>query len=769
MSALFKGRREDPRLLTGQGRYTADISLPGQAHAAFVRSDRAHAGIVSVDTAEAMALPGVLHVLTGADVAKAGFKSPTPINPGPGVAGSTLKDPHRPALAHERVRFAGEPVALVVAETEAIALEACELIVVDYAEMPVMTRASDACAPQAALLHDTVPGNLAFEFEYGDRAATEPGFANAAHVVRLELDAQRIAGNPMEPKAALVAFDAASGCFDIYTQTQGMADIQTALAHVTGVARENFRIHMLDVGGAYGVRNEVYPEHAALVLAARTAGRPVKWVGTRSESIISDHHGRAAEMTGELALDKDGIFLALRVEWLINMGAYCTNAGPLINTVAAPRSMAANAYCVPAIYGHHRLVLTNTTPTTAYRGAGRPNVAYLWERLVDEAAKVTGIDRIELRRRNLIPKEAFPYKTPTGSVYDSGDLTGLLDAALTEAAWDGFAARQAEAKARGRLRGIGCAVFIEPSGSVGQESIAITFGSDGRPSLFTLAGPSGQGYETVYPKIVAKILGLDADSLTLRSSDPAGPVLTGTGSYGSRSLISHGSALHHGALEVVAKGLELAARQLEVSAADIVFDRGRYTVKGTDLAISFQDLAKRHAGAGPHPLDTATKVPVSAAFPSGAHVSEVEIDPETGEVEIVNYVAVDDCGVVYNHKIVEGQMLGGLMQGIGQVMGEQCVYDPDSGQLLTGSFMDYVMPRADALPNVTLRDRPVPSPANPLGAKGAGEAGATGSVPCLANAVHHALAAAGVGQVAMPYTMSRIWSAIQGGNNRRAQ
>ena len=760
MSAPFTGRREDRRLLTGGGRFTADWDLPGQAHGAFLRSDRAHARIVQIDTVAALAIPGVIRVLTGADVAAAGYKHPEAMGLPPGAGGMTLLVPERPALAHGVVRFAGEPVALVVAETADQALEAVEAIAVEYDDLSVVTQAGEAALADAVQLHESVPGNLVFEFEYGDKAKAEAAFAGAHRVIKLQLDAQRIAGVPMEPKACLASYDKASGRFDVYMQTQGMGDILTGFAHVTGLPRDKFRIHAHDVGGAYGVRNELYPENIAVVLAAQLTGRPVKWVGTREETLVSDHHGRAALLTGELALDKDARFIGLKVDWLINMGAYCSNAGPLINTVAAPRTMATNVYRVPAIAGHHRLVVTNTTPTTAYRGAGRPNVAYLWERLVDEAARVTGLDRVEIRRRNLIAKEHFPYQTPTGSTYDSGDPAGLLDDALAASNWSGFAARRKEAETRGRLRGIGLALFIEPSGSVGSEEIAITFRSDGTLALHTLAGPSGQGYETVYPEIVAKVLGLDAEKLKLKNSDPDGPVLTGTGSFGSRSLISHGAALHAGALEVVAKGREIAAGLLEVAAGDLDFQSGRYTVKGTDLSISLEDIAGRHKGSGPNPLDTTTKLAISSAFPSGAHIAEVEIDPGTGRIEIVDYTAVDDCGIVYNHKIVEGQMRGGLMQGIGQVMGEQCIYDNDSGQLLTGSFMDYVMPRADALAKLTLIDRPVPSPANPLGAKGAGEAGATGSVPALANAVHDALALVGIGHIEMPYTPGRIWEAI---------
>jgi carbon-monoxide dehydrogenase large subunit len=705
-------------------------------------------------------MPGVLQVLTGADVKAAGWKTPQAMSLPPGVGGFVLKVPERPCLAVERVRFAGEPVAMVVAETEAQALEAIEAVAVEYEELPVLASAQAAIADGAVLLHDSVPGNLAFDFDFGDKDATAAQFAKARRVVNVVLEAQRIAGVPMEPKACLAAWDRASGVCDVYMQTQGMGDLLTGLAFVTGLPRERFRVHAHDVGGGYGVRNELYPENVAVVLAAQLTGRPVKWVGTRSETMVSDHHGRGATLSGKLALDDAGRFIGLEVEWLVDLGAYTSNAAPLINTVAAPRSMATNVYAVPAIYARNKLVLTNKTPSAPYRGAGRPNVAYLWERLVDEAARATGLDRVEIRRRNLIAKEQFPYKTPTGSVYDSGDPAGLLDRALEAADWSGFGQRRAQAKARGRLSGIGLALFIEPSGAVGAEEISITFRSDGTLSLYSLAGPSGQGYETVYPDIVAQVLGLDADKLKLHSSDPHGPQLSGTGSFGSRSLISHGAALYQGALEVVEKGRKLAAEKLEAAVSDIDFANGRYVVKGTDLAVSLADLAARHTGTGPNPLDTTTKLAVSAAFPSGAHVAEVEIDPGTGKVEIVRYTAVDDCGVIYNHKIVEGQMLGGLMQGIGQVLCESLVYDADSGQLLSGSFMDYAMPRAEALSKLMLIDRPVPSPANALGAKGAGEAGATGSVPALANAVHDALHAAGVGPIEMPYTPQRVWEAL---------
>jgi carbon-monoxide dehydrogenase large subunit len=760
MSDAFKGRREDRRLVTGQGRYTADWTFPGETHGWFLRSDRPHAEIVSIDVDEAKRSPGVLGVFVGEDLAKAGFKTPRPISHFKGKDGTVLKNPHRSALAHGRVRFVGEPVALVVAESEWAAQDAAERIHIDYRDLPPLITPADALAPSAPLIHADVPGNLAVDYEYGNKPATEAAFAQATRVVRVELHAQRIAGNPMEPKSCVVTYDAGYETYDVYMPSQGMNDLRNELAHVTGSTPNRFRIHAHDVGGAFGVRNEVYPEFTALVLAAKAIGRPVKWIGSRAETILSDHHGRGATMTGELALDNDGHFLGLRIGWLVDLGAYCSNAGPFINTAAAPTSMAANAYRTPAVYGLNRLVFTTATPTTAYRGAGRPNASYLMERLVDEAARATGIDRIELRRRNLLAKDAFPYKTPTGSTYDSGDPASLMAQVLDAADWNGFGRRRAESEERGKLRGIGCAVFIEPSGGVGQEETAIRFDADGAVRLYTVSGASGQGHETVFPDVVGEILGLTPDQITLHASDPDGPPLTGTGSFGSRSLLSHGGSLAVGAKEVIQKGLALAAKDLEVAAGDLVFEHGRYRVPGTDLSLGLDELVRKHAGSNGHPLDTVAKLATLAAFPSGAHVAEVEIDPQTGAIELSRYVAVDDCGRVMNHTLVEGQLVGGLMQGIGQILGEHCIYDRDSGQLVTGTFMDYFMPRADQLPAISMYDRPTLSPSNPLGVKGAGEAGTTGAIPSIANAVMDALAPLGIDRLEMPYTPQRVWAAI---------
>ncbi len=758
----IRGRREDVRLVTGRGHYTADKDFAGQAVAKFVRSDRAHAKIVRIETENAQAIPGVLGVFTGADLVAAGWKGLPAMAFFKGVGGSALRVPFRTGLAHKLVRFVGEPIAVIVAETEYIAADAAERVEVEYEDLPAYVEAKDAMAGGAVRLHEDVPDNLAFDYEYGNQQTVEQALASAAHVVRVELRAQRIAGNPMEPKSCVVHHDAASGTFDLTIPTQGTADLKSALSQITALAPERIRIHSIDVGGAFGIRNEVYPEFLALMFAAQKTGRAVKWTGSRSETISGDHHARAADLIGELGLDRRGRFIALRVQWLVNVGAFCSNAGPLINTIAAPTSSAISLYNVPAVYGRHRLVFTNTTPTTAYRGAGRPNVSYLWERLVEEAAAITGIDSVKLRQLNFLRNEMFPLRTPTNSNYDSADPDRLLTTALQAADWDGFKRRRKAAKAQGKLRGIGLAMFLEPSGGLGKEQVEIRVESDGRLDMYSNAGPSGQGHETVFPALVAKILGYTEDKIELRYNDIAAPKLAGTGSFGSRSLISHGSALSTAAKEIVEKGRKLAATEFEVASEDVVFEDGNYAVAGTDLKISLKSLIEKKWGGPQHPLDTNVTIDLATAFPSGAHIAEIEIDPGTGELALVNYVAADDCGTIYNHMLVEGQLHGGLMQGIGQVIGEHIVYERDTGQLLSGSFMDYFMPRAQHLAPTTLIDCGVPSPATPLGAKGAGEAGATGAVPALANAVLDALKPLGVRAVNMPYTPDRIWRALHG-------
>jgi aerobic carbon-monoxide dehydrogenase large subunit len=754
MSAAFKGRREDARLLTGQGRYAADWNFDGQLYGHFLRSDRAHADIVALDKQEALKSEGVVAIFTGEDLAH--FNTPAPMVRYPGRGGSAIKVPRRPVLALDRVRHVGQEIALVVATSAAAAQDAAEKIAIEFRELPALADAAQAIESGAAQLYADIPGNLAFDYEYGNEAATSEAFARAAHVTRLTLDSTRVCGNPMEPKACAVVHDAASDRYDIYSSSQGMSMMLPNFTSITGVPAANIRIHARDVGGGFGIRSQAYTEYCALMHAARTLGKPVKWVGSRFETIVSDHHGRAAQLEGALALDAEGRFLALKIRWIVNSGAYLSQPGPLINT-ANPASHAINTYRIPALYGRHLLVLTNTTPTTAYRGAGRPNVTYLAERLVDEAARELGIDRIELRRRNLIARDAYPYKTPIGSVYDSGDPPGQLAKALQVSHWDSFQSRKEKSIRRGKLRGIGCGMFVEPAGAgmAPKEEASIRFGTSGEATLHVLSGPSGQGHETVFPDIVAEIFGMPAEKITLRASDPDGPALMGGGTVGSRSMMSHGGALAFTAKEVVKKGLELAGKTLEASPHDIEFRNGRYEVKGTDVSISFEEIARRYGAA----LDTKEGIPTPTGYPGGAHVAEVEIDPDTGEIEIASYVAVDDCGRVLNHALLEGQLHGGISQGVAQVLLEHCVYDAE-GQLLTGSFMDYAMPRPEMMPPPALYDHSVPSPTNPLGVKGAGEAGTTGAVPTLANAVIDALRPLGIHHLDFPYSPARIWEAI---------
>ncbi|HEX9685005.1 MAG TPA: xanthine dehydrogenase family protein molybdopterin-binding subunit [Burkholderiales bacterium] len=761
-TVVFKGRREDARLVTGGGRYTADWNLPGQLHAHFLRSDRAHAELVSLDIKPALASPGVVAVLTGADTTRAGFKVAPPLVKFPGRGGAALKVPHRDVLASGRVRFVGQEVAMVVATSAAAAQDGAEAIEVEYRDLPPVVDEEAALAPGAPQLHADIPGNLCFDFEYGDEATTAQAFAQAAHVTRLTLESNRMVGNPMEPKACLAAYDPATDTYDLYSSTQGISLMLAGLSGITGIPADKIRVHAHDVGGAFGIRSDAYVEYCGAVLAARTLGRPVKWVSSRAETFVSDYHGRAARLGGELALDRDGRFLGIRFNWIVNSGAYLSQPGPLINTMTTTAHVT-NAYRIPAVYGRHRLALTNTTPTSAYRGAGRPNVSYLVERLVEQAARETGIDRIELRRRNLIPRDAFPYQTPIAAfVYDSGDPPGLLALAVKHSRWKSFDARRAQAARRGRLRGIGCAIFIEPSGGGAspREQAAIRFDASGSARVYALAGPSGQGHETVFPEIVAAVLGMDARSISLRASDPLGPKLAGEGTISSRSMISHGGAMVHAAREVIRKGRAPAAAELRARTEDIEFERGRYRVRGGRASIGIAELAAKLAGASPHPLDALGEIQLVRSFPGGAHVAEVEIDPDTGEIRVEGYVAVDDCGRVLNHVLLEGQLHGGIVQGLGQVLGEHCIYDPASGQLLTGSFMDYTMPRAPVLREAKLVDHSVPSPNNPLGAKGGGEAGTTGAVPAAANAVLDALHPLGIDRLDLPYTPARIWHAI---------
>ncbi|HEY6440461.1 MAG TPA: xanthine dehydrogenase family protein molybdopterin-binding subunit [Acetobacteraceae bacterium] len=759
MEYRYTGRREDRRLVTGAGMFTADRDRPGMLHAAFLRTDRAHARIVSTDVVAAQAAPGVRAVLTGADMQEAGYTRGLPLKPL--GRGDPLKAIIAPALALGCVRYVGEPVAVVVADSPHAAEDACELIQIDYDLLPAAVSGPAALAQGAPLLHPEIPGNLCYETDYGDREAAQAAFAAASHVVRLAQESGRVVGNPMEPKAALVAWD--GNILELWSPSQGMTGMRDGLAALVGLTPDRVRVHAQDVGGAFGIRGAAYQEYAALALAARQIGRPVKWIASRSETFLSDYHGRAVSMMAELALDAEGCFLAIRHDWICDIGAYPTAAGPFTNTFNAPL-MATGAYRIPAVHGRTRLAVTNTVPITAYRGAGRPDMAYMVERLVDEAAIQTGIDRITLRRRNLIPRDSFPYAiaaAPVPSAYDSADFGALLDIALAESNWDTFPERRAEAARRGRLRGIGCALFIEPAGGVApSDDVALTFEADGSILLHEVAIASGQGHETVLPEIVGHALGIDPLRITLRAGRQDGPAQKGAGAFGSRSMMSQGAGSAAAAVEVLRKGKELASETLEAAPVDIRYAEGDFVVDGTDRRVSLAELARLHPGR----LDTTVAYPSPRSYPSGAHIAEVEIDPETGTTEIVGYVSIDDCGMVVNQTLLNGQVLGGLIQGLGQVFGELCVYTED-GQIVTASFMDYTMPHADLLPQVTIKTVPVPSPNTQLGVKGVGEAGTVGSLPTAMNAVLDALRPEGVTHLDMPASAQRVWQALRDANH----
>ena len=756
----YRGRREDQRLVTGQGRYTNDWNFDGQVHAWFRRSDRAHARIVAIDAGAAARSPGVLAVLTGRDVADAGFASLPPLQP-PNPGGQKVLAPERPVLARDRVRFVGEEVAVVVAETQAAARDAGELIEIEYEDLPVLIGVEKAMAAGAPAIHDNIPNNVCFDFEYGDAQQAAAAFARADGVVSISVESPRVAPTPMEVRGAVVVYDAATDSYDIYSPNQGGPAFRDDLAVMSGVPAERLRVRMVDIGGAFGARTCPFPEYPALMLLAKKLRRPVKWLSTRSEDFLTDNHGRAISLRGELAYDKNGKFLAFRTEWLCDSGAYLAPAGCLTNSLNG-KSIGASVYQVEAMHGRHRQVITNTSPTNAYRGAGRPEANLIIERLVDEAAVKLGVDPLTLRARNLIKKRQMPYHSLTGVVFDSGDFAALLAAAKEQSDWKGFNARRRQSRKNGKLRGIGCGLFIEPSGGghAKQDEVAVLFDRDGNIILHNVAGSSGQGHETVFPELVARWLGVPVERVTSRAGDPDGPALHGNPSIGSRSGMSQGSTFKVAADRIIEKAKHLAAEMLEANADDLEFARGVFTIAGTDRSVTMTELVERHAQQTPHPLDTMAARDISRAFPSGAHVVEVEIDPDTGAVAVVRYTSVDDIGNAINPTLADGQLHGGIVQGAGQVFGENCQYDTGDGQLLTGSFMDYCMPRADLLPALTVVNCGVPSPSNALGAKGAGEAGTTGATPACMNAVLDALRSAGVVHFDMPATPARIWSAI---------
>ena len=746
-------------MLKGRGRYVSDWNLPGQAYGHFLRSDRPHAKIASIDASGALAMPGVIAVITGKELAAAGLKPIPAAAPFKWSDGSEQRSALRLSLAHEVVRHVGEPVALIVAETVAQAQDAAEAVAVEFEELPAVTGAAEALAEGAPQLHAGAPGNLVLDFDGGDAAATAAAFARAARVVKLRAYHSRVVGNPMEPRAAMGSYDPEKDLYFLHGTTQGVGPMRGQLSAVLGVAPEKVRVVAEEVGGGFGVRFNAYPEYGALLYAAKKLGRPVKWIGTRSEVFLGDEQARDIVHSGELALDAGGRILGMRFDYLANLGAYVAFTGTVVNTIGLV-NVNCGVYDVQAVHVRARLVLTNTIPTAAYRGAGRPVASYALECLIDQAAHELGLDPAEFRRRNMIPKAKMPYKLVGGFEYDCGDFEGVMDKALSTADWNGFSARQKKAKEKGKLLGRGIATYIEmtaPGGFAPYDQAHVTWEDDGSVTLRTASHNHGQGHETTFAQIVSGVLGIPMDRIRLRTAEPDFN-LTANPTGGSRTLHGLGSAMFFASQEIVKNGMALAAEELESAEADIEFVSGAYRIKGTDRQVKIENLAKKFKGK--LDLDYKDRPKVPGTFPNGCHIAEVEIDPETGETEIVSYVACDDVGNIINHQIVEGQMQGGVTQGAGHIFAEQAVYDA-SGQLLTGSFMDYAMPRAGLVGGLQVTDFAVPTATNPLGAKGVGEGGVTGSMPCLMNAVIDAMRQGGVQRFDMPASPQRVWAALR--------
>ena len=760
-------RREDLHLITGRGRYTTDWNMPGQSFAAVLRSPHPAARIASLDTAPALELAGVKAVLTWADAERAGFKT----IPG-GVAtkdrnGVPMRRPFYPVLAHDRVAYVGQAVAFVVAESTAIAQDAVERIVVEYEELPSVASVAAAMAVRAPRVHDDIEGNIGLEHEYGDAAATAAAFARAALTTRLTFDSQRLVSNPMEPRACLAAYDAASGRYTLHAPTQGLIGTRSAIEQISELSAKDLDLIVEDVGGSFGTRSAPYPEYLLSMLAARTLGRPVKWVGTRSDSFLSDYHGRALSLTGEVAMDADGRFLAFRWYNTVDLGAYASPFGAFIATHNILVT-AHGVYAVPAVFSRSVLVYTNTMPVSSYRGAGRPDIACAIERLVDQAAFEHGFDPLELRRRNFIQPAQMPYKTATGPTYDSGDFPGVMEHALKAADWPGFPERRARSQAAGKLRGIGLASYIEAGGAgfFQKDQVAAVIGADGGITIHCMAVASGQGHETTFVDLFATELGIAPESIKYRGDDPKHDQLIGNGAGGSRTAGGQGSAFKILARTLLEKARPLAAKALGATAVD--YANGTFSAAGK--SITLVDLARslKSAPDGAHPLNCEAEASTGSSFPNGCHIAEVEIDPDTGVTEVVGYTAVDDFGTLMQPLIVEGQLHGGVVQGYGQVFGEHAVYD-EAGQFLTASFMDYPMPRASWLAgNLVRENHPVPTETNLMGAKGVGEAGCSGSMPALMNAVMSAVRPAGVTDLQMPVTPPALWRALQGAGRKAA-
>ena len=748
-------RREDDRLIVGQGRFLDDIDVPGQAAAYLLRSPYAHAEITGIDVQAALAAPHVVGVLTAADYASAGLGalfSPIKIT---SKDGSPRADPPRWPLAVDRVRHVGDPVAMVVAEDLASAKDAAELIVVDYAVLPAVVDPIKAQAPGAPELWAEAPRNVCFDWESGDRAATDAAFAGAAHIAAIDIINNRVVANSLEPRGA-IAVPEPGGRLCFYVSSQGAHAIRGDLCkQIFNLPPEAIRVVTPDVGGAFGMKAFTYPEYALVAWAAKRFERPVRWMAERSEAFLSDNQGRDHVTHAELALDADAHFLAMRASVTGNMGAYVSKFTPFILTGA--QALLTGPYRTPLVYAEVKGVLTNTVAVDAYRGAGRPEANYVRERLIDAAAREVGIERAELRRRNFIPPEAMPYAAPLTFTFDSGEFARNLGDAQELADWAGFADRREESRVRGKLRGIGVASYLESSGASADEQATIRVDSAGTLTVRSGQMSGGQGHETAFAQIVEERLGVPWNAITVVQGD-TGMVTTGGGTGGSRSLVFGGGAVLAAADAVIENGKTVAADLLEAAAADLDYAEAAFHVAGTDRRVGLFEVAAN----GSDGLEgVGTFAPeVGRTFPNGCHICELEVDPETGRVDILRYSVVDDFGKLLNPLLVEGQVQGGTAQGIGQALFEECSFDAESGQLLTGSFMDYALPRASDIPALAFAANEVLCPSNPLGVKGCGEAGATGAPPAVMNALLDALSAVGVTRIDMPATAERVWRAI---------
>ena len=756
-------RFEDPRLVRGQGRFHEDVNLPGQAYMVVVRSVHAHARIRGIDASAALKATGVLAVVTGKDVAGLGTMQMTLKRKRPD--GSPMFAPPHRGLAQERVRYVGDPVALVVAETRAQAEDGADLVHVDYEPLPSVT--STASAIGGAPVWDECPDNVSNLHEAGDKAATDAAFAKAARVVKRRYVITRVHAQFMEPRGVVGTYDAGEDRYTLYADVQYPHRVRNALAsNIFRIPEHQIRVIAGDVGGAFGTKGWQYPEHRLALWAAKTLGRPVKWVCERREAIPADEHARDNVTDVELALDGAGTFLALRAKTLANVGAYVSSDRNLLATFSNIATLV-GVYTFTAAHVQVYSVLTNTNSTAPYRGAGRPESTYVIERLIDDAALELGVDRVELRRRNMIPSSAMPYKTPLGVTYDCGEFGAIMDEALKAGDVAGFPSRRAASKQRGKLRGLGIANSIEQAAGPQPEFAEIRFSPSGSATLLMGSKNQGQGHETTFKQILHERLGLDPREVKYIDGD-TDRVGWGMGTMGSRSTVIAGSALVTAADKLVAKGTKIAAKLLEAAEGDIKFADGKFGVVGTDRAVELKAVARAAfnpaqlpPGLEPGFYETGTFAPKQATWPNGTHVCEVEVDPDTGDVQIVAYVIVDDVGTVINPITLKGQVHGGVAQGVGQALMEQVVYDDESGQLMTATFMDYAMPRADTFPDMHVESHPVPTKLNPLGAKGAGEAGTVGALPVVINAVVDALAPLGVRAFDMPASPARVWQAIR--------